>query len=239
MAARRCFGLDAAWSARNPSAICMVDDEGTILAESVLGGDDEIARWITARLRGPAVVAADLPLRVPNATGMRPCDREVMRAYGGRGAGPHPANRSLLEGRDGRIRGERLASMLAEEGFGGPWDGTERTLVEVYPHPGLIEVFGLPRRLAYKKGPLTRRRTGLAELRDLLATLASADPPLRGPAPPDPTRLRGRALKGLEDLLDARFCAWTALVWARSGRERVRLFGDPDGGHIAIPVSGR
>jgi predicted RNase H-like nuclease len=230
----RCFGLDAAWSDRNPSALCAVDEGGIILAEAELRSDAEIVTWIGRRLRGPAVVAADLPLLVRADTGMRPCDRAVMRAYASRGAGPHPTNRTLLVNRDGRIRGEEITAALGALGFGGPWDGADRTLLEVYPHPGLIEVFALPRRLAYKKGRVTDRRDGLATLAALLARLETADPPLRGPRLPHPGSLRGRALKSLEDRLDARFCAWTALLWARYGAKRVRVFGEPDSGHIAV-----
>ena len=117
----RCFGLDAAWSDRNPSALCVLDASGTVLDETRPVADGEILDSILSRLRGPAVVAADLPLRVAVPTGMRPCDREAMRAYGSRAAGPHPTNRSLLIGRDGRIRGEQLAAELEAHGFGGPW----------------------------------------------------------------------------------------------------------------------
>jgi predicted RNase H-like nuclease len=170
---------------------------------------------------------------------MRPADRAVMRAYGGRGAGPHPTNRRLLEKRDGRIRGEHLAAELAGLGFGDPWGRTARTLLEVYPHPGLIEVFGLPRRLAYKKGTVEQRRRGLTRLIELLALLGDADPPLIEAPLPSPADLRGRALKALEDRLDARFCAWTALLWARYGPDRVGLFGDAATGHIAVALGTR
>jgi len=232
-----CFGLDAAWSDRNPSAICHVDGAGRIVAEAFLGDDGEILTWITDRLEVESVVAADLPLQVPNDTGMRPCDRAASRAYGGRGAGPHPTNRSLLVGRDGRIRGEEIAAALQALGFGGPWSTTGRTLLEVYPHPSLIEVFRLPERLRYKKGTAEERRRGLGELSGLLDSLRNADPPLTGPSPPDPRRLRGRSLKALEDRLDARFCAWMALLWARRGPAAFRVFGDEAGGHIAVAES--
>ncbi len=232
------IGLDAAWSDRNPSAVCLVDDGGMVRDEAELGSDAEIVGWIAARMGARTVVAADLPLLVPNPAGMRPCDRAVMRAYGARGAGPHPANRSLLEGRDGRIRGEDLAAVLADHGFAGPWDDAAHTLLEVYPHPGLVEVFGLASRHRYKKGTVAERRRGLQELVRMLASLASHVPPLHGGSVPDPASLRGRALKSLEDRLDARFCAYVGVLWARD-RSRIRVFGDRETGHIAVPVGPR
>ncbi|HSG79402.1 MAG TPA: DUF429 domain-containing protein [Acidimicrobiia bacterium] len=221
-------GIDLAWSDRNPSAGCALDGAGRIVDETPLGDDDEILAWIASI--APRVVAVDAPLLVPNETGMRPCEREIQRVYGGRGGGAHPANRALLTRTSGRIRGEDLARRL--EGFGGPWDDAEGTLIEVYPHPGMIEVFGLPRRLPYKRVPAAERPGRLRELRRLLESLT--DPPLRGARVPLDGSIRGRRAKAAEDRLDARFCAWVASVWALHP-DRVRLFGDAATGHIAVP----
>ena len=48
--------------------------------------------------------------------------------------------------------------------------------------------------------------------------------------------MTGAELKAVEDLLDARICAWVAAVWNRYGDEGVRVFGDTTSGHIAVPV---
>ncbi len=235
MAAAAFFGIDLAWSDRNSSGVCALDGTGRVVDERTLHDDDGIVGWVESLLGGAAVVAVDAPLQVPNATGRRPCERELGARYGGRKAGPHPSNRTLLEGRMGRVRGEDLAARLEALGFAGPWQRGARTVMEVYPHPGLVEVFCLPQRLRYKKGKVAERRAGLAALAALLDRLRDADPPLLGPALPEIEALRGRALKALEDRLDARFCAWVASVWARHGTARVHLFGDPAGGHIAVP----
>jgi predicted RNase H-like nuclease len=223
-------GIDLAWSDRNPSAGCALDGAGRVVDETPLRDDDEIVAWVTDI--DAEVVAIDAPLLVPNETGMRPCERQIHAAYGSRGGGAHPANRTLLTRTSGRIRGEDLARRL--EGFGGPWDDTARTLIEVYPHPGMIEVFGLPHRLRYKRIPAAERPGALGRLRDLLDLLAEEDPPLRGPRIDVPASTRGRGAKALEDRLDARFCAWVALVWALRP-SRIRLFGDAATGHIAVP----
>lgn len=230
----RCFGLDPAWSDHNPSGLCVLDGEGRLIEEAAVESDDAIVAFVTRHLAGPAVLAADIPLVVHTESGARPCDRQVAAAYGSRWAAPHPANRSLFLGRYGRIRGEDLAVRLAELGFRFPGSDGERVLLEVYPHPGLVEVFGLSRRLAYKKGTVAERAAGVQRLSDLLVNLADADPPLV--APPVVVPAGGRALKTTEDLLDARFCAWTALVWAVHGTGGVTLFGDPGGEHIAVPT---
>ena len=110
--------------------------------------------------------------------------------------------------------------------------------MEVYPHPAIIEAFGLPERLVYKakKGvPVDQRREGLRTLSRWIDALADADPPLVGPSVAVTADVRGRALKAVEDRLDARICAWVASVQGRRP-DRIRLFGDATGGHIAVPI---
>lgn len=226
------LGLDLAWSDRNPSAGCALEENGRVLNEAALGSDAEIVAWIAEHSADRVVVAADIPLAVPNEKGMRPCERELHHVYGGAHAGPYPANRSLHR-RWGRVRGEDLARLLRTAGFTDPWSPGSRVLLEVYPHPGLVEAFRLPERLSYKKGRVANRRSGLRHLAALLATLD--DPPLIGPEISVTDDVGGKALKAVEDRLDARFCAWIALVWALHGRDRIRLFGDGATGHVAVP----
>jgi len=231
------FGIDLAWSESNLSGACVVDAAGRVIDERLLGDDSEVLAWIESHLEPTAVVAVDAPLCVPNETGRRHCEAELAVEYGGRKAGPHPANRRLLADANGSIRGERLAESLTRIGFAGPWQAAERTLLEVYPHPTIIEAFGLSERLVYKakKGvSVDRRRQGLRELATHLHGLEVAAPPLRAPLVRIGDEVRGRALKAIEDQLDARVCAWVALLWHDDPR-RVRLFGDQATGHIAVP----
>lgn len=230
------FGIDLAWSDRNQSGVCALDRNGGLVDERLLLSDDDILEWLTTRLDGPSVVAIDAPLLVPNKSGRRPCEAQVAKAYAGRKAGPHPSNRTLHADAEGTIRGERLAAALAVHGFGDPWAGSHRTLLEVYPHPTLIEVFDLPERLLYKAKPglgVAGRRNGLRRLSALLAELRDAEPPLDAPRVRVSDATKGAALKAIEDRLDARVCAWVASLWVHD-RTRVRLFGDSSTGHIAV-----
>ncbi len=232
------LGLDLAWSTNNLTGACALDGEGHLVDERMLGSDDEIFDWIARHLAEKTVVAVDAPLQVPNETGRRPCEADLHREYGSRRAGPHPSNRSLLERTSGTIRGEVLMERLAEMGFGGPWAGSRRTVLEVYPHPTIIEAFGLPERLVYKakRGvSVDQRREGLRTLARLIDSLAAATPPCVAPPLTIGDDVRGAALKTIEDLLDARLCAWVASVWGWEPG-RIRLFGDPDTGHIAVPI---
>jgi len=232
------LGLDLAWSTRNPTGACALDSAGRVVDERMLESDDEIIDWVARHLAERAVVAIDAPLQVPNETGRRPCENELHREYGSRRAGPHASNRSRLVATHGAIRGEDLAARLADLDFGGPWAGRDRTVLEVYPHPAIIETFELPERLVYKakRGvSVDRRRQGLRKLARLVDSLATASPPFVAPTISIGEDVKGAALKLIEDRLDARLCAWIAAVW-NAAPERMRLFGDAATGHIAVPI---
>lgn len=212
--------------------------------DDALSDDASIVEFLAHEIgAGPALVAVDAPLVVPNETGSRPCDREVSRAYRWAEAGAYPANRQRL---GPRVRGEDLVAKLAECGFQHspvvPRQAKVRQVVEVYPHPGMVELFGLPRTLKYKDRPgrpYELRWQELNKLRELLRSLSRREPALHAGLwleKLNPPGLRRRALKRLEDLLDACFCAYTALhiwYWGEVGYLR---FGDLESGYILVPV---
>jgi predicted RNase H-like nuclease len=226
------------------------DAGGAVLIDhGLLGDDSSIAEYI-ARHAGeaPAIVAVDAPLWVPNVTGRRPGEAEIGRVFARYQAGAHPANRSRLAF-DGIVRGEALVAALAAHGFlhapeiaaGVP----VRQVIEVFPHPAMVALFGLERSLKYKAKPRRDADMQLSEWRRYqayLAALTTADPPLHGQAAlvaQDVAALRGRQLKGYEDQVDALMCAYIALYAFRWGAARCRSFGTFDGGYIFTPVPER
>ena len=72
------IGIDLAWSPRNLSGAAVVRGDangGMLLQTDLLGEDREIVDYIERHTgMGPAIVAVDAPLRVPNETGRRPCE---------------------------------------------------------------------------------------------------------------------------------------------------------------------
>lgn len=116
-------------------------------------------------------------------------------------------------------------------------------MIETYPHPAHIELFGLTRILKYKKGRVEEKRKGLRQYIDLLRSLADQTPSLQAETVPfltdDVEQLRGKKLKEREDLLDSLFCAYTAAyLWHhRQDQSRwrvVKAADSPD--FITIPV---
>jgi len=242
------IGIDLAWSEANPSAAVALNWVGQcgrpFLWTSNLGKNAEILEFVEkAAGSGPALVAVDAPLLVPNETGTRPCDRELSQAYRKAHAQAYPANRRRL---GPVIRGEALVEGLRAKGFHfSPRVVAQkqvRQVVEVFPHPAMVELFGLPHILQYKARPgrsLSFRRKELSRFCALLRSLKEAEPamdsePILSFAKPG--RQKGKALKALEDLLDALFCAYIALHLWYWGKEGYRCFGDEKSGYILVPV---
>jgi predicted RNase H-like nuclease len=243
------IGIDLAWSPRNPTGGAVVRGNasgGTLLNTALLADNTEIVAYIARHAAdGPAIVGVDAPLWVPNETGRRPGEAEIGRAFGRYQAGAHPANRHRLAF-DGVVRGETLVAALEGRGFTHAPEvaagAAVRQVVEVFPHPAMIALFGLSRTLKYKARPNRGADERLSEWRRYqayLARLAQADPPLRGQAAltgQDVAALRGRQLKSYEDQVDALMCAYIALYAFRWGMARCRVFGTIEGGYIFTPV---
>lgn len=245
----RFVGLDLAWSSRNPSgAVALIRAEGASWTpagwSADLQSDEEIVAFITEAVgEGPGLVAIDAPLVVPNEAGTRPCDLALSRVYRKAEAGALPANRRRL---GPVVRGEEIVRKLGHHGFvHSPHVERRRPVrqvVEVYPHPAMVELFGLTKTLKYKarKGcSLENRRQELARYIELLRSLAKRDPPLQAKellSGISVSGLRGGTLKRVEDLLDACFCAYIALYIWWHGKRGYRCFGDLKRGYILVPV---
>jgi predicted RNase H-like nuclease len=183
-------------------------------------------------------VAIDGSLIIRNAAGRRPCEAELTKVYQSRHAGCHSSNLRLYPD----AHSVRLSTRLERVGYrhlGDPRAG--RFQLEVYPHPALIEIFGLDVRLRYKKGRVAEKREGQARLAALLADLARStiltlDVPDRLAGRLDAgriVRLKGAALKHNEDALDAVVCLYVCALYAIGAR--YRRFGDLDSGYIVVP----
>jgi predicted RNase H-like nuclease len=147
------IGIDLAWqSAKNTSAAAVGQLKGSELTVHELREGLDSVDAITALIAAqPEVegVSIDALLIINNVTGQRSCEEELGRAYGARKASCHASNLSLYPDPSS----VQLASALTGRGFehlGQP--GKVRWQIECYPHPAIIEIFGLPERHQYKKG---------------------------------------------------------------------------------------
>lgn len=239
---RRLAGVDSAWVMDKHSSALAIGDldvtglRVTELDPAIRGRDVLVNRLLS--IEELVGVAIDGPLIINNPTGKRPGEVQVSRVYGSRGAGTHAANLNLYPNADT----VRLSEALQANGFAHA-ASRGKFQIECYPHPALIECFGLSRRLAYKRKRginVDQQRSGQVVLAELIGSLQHSPVlPMRVSSQLSewlcPERIRskrGQALKVHEDALDSLVCIYIAALFA-SGRPLV--FGDCTNGYIYVP----
>ncbi|HIK08780.1 MAG TPA: DUF429 domain-containing protein [Oscillatoriaceae cyanobacterium M33_DOE_052] len=204
----------------------------------------DILAWVDAVAPNPqsAIVAVDAPTIITNATGMRTADRLTHKYFGRYHAGAYPASlrsrfadRTVALGRSLGDRGFAHAPTIAKRTPG-------RYQIEVYPHPAIVNLFGLNQILKYKKGPLAHRQLELAKLHQYIGEiLPRLEPPLApdtiGKIPQVQTKLTLKTFKAIEDQLDALLCAYIGAYWWYWGEERNLVLGNGAEGYIVIPAA--
>lgn len=237
------IGIDLAWGETNPSgwAVLKGDQERAELVEvNTLPSCAAVLAHVKEHVTASTFVAIDAPLIISNEKGQRRCETEIGRCYGARGASCHNSNLSSPR----HATGVRLASQLESLGFKhAPLARPEKqcVMLEVYPHPALLELFGLRSIIKYKKGKVASRRNGQADLQQRLRELSRFTPPLA--CTPGLSEflasktkpLRGADLKANEDKLDAIVCAYIAYHWFWRP-SCTQIFGDLASGYIVVPT---
>ena len=231
------LGIDAAWTFTEPSGVALVERDGAswrlvrVAAsyQAFLSNDDlEGARHRgstpdphallskTAELTATpvSVVAIDMPLSNDPITRRRVSDNAISSLYGSRHAGTHTPSQS----RPGKLSDD-LTLGFARAGYPLLTSGASfPALIEVYPHPALIELARADRRLPYKHAKcrqywpeaslIDRRHKLLSVWADIVSLLDHRIEGVTSALPlPDPSS-RGYELKAFEDCLDAVVCAW-------------------------------
>jgi len=168
------LGIDAAWTASQPSGVALVSStsgnwrlifagssyrrlldhgKGGLISDSrPLGSVAEPAALLAAAgkiAEAPVdLVAVDMPLSLEPITARRTSDNLVSAAYGARYCSTHTPSAT----RPGKISDDmkggfgRCGYRLLTKEVGVPG------LFEVYPHPALVELMNAERRLPYKQG---------------------------------------------------------------------------------------
>lgn len=263
MARRAVLGIDAAWSLGQPSGVALLSEgkknwEAVAAAPSyetflqvASGGQVDWTGSHRGHQPDPAalvgackallgasaelvVVAVDMPLSHSTIVGRRRADDSISRTFGGRWCSTHsPSLR-----RPGLI-GESLRKGFEQEGF--PLAVKEvlfPALIEVYPHPALLQLLRLEERFKYKvakRGRLWKDESSEQRLVNVLSAQRKITQALceRGvsvgagllPLPKSGAVVSPSRLKAFEDTVDALVSAWVAVEYL-SGR--CRSYGDSD-----------
>lgn len=260
------LGIDAAWTLGQPSGVALAVNRGrgwklVEVSPSYLhftararGESENIGKPAGSRISAVELIASserlcgahvdlvaiDMPLSLDPITTRRPADNKVSAAYGGRKCGTHtpsverpgPISDALL--RDFHHAGYGLQTLsIASPG-----------LIEVYPHPALVELFSANERLPYKFAKLRkywpnftvaeRRARVRAQWREIVSRLELKITGVVDALPEPSEDTATVALKAYEDMIDAVVCAWVA-VCALEGK--ATPFGD-ERSAIWIPAVG-
>ena len=260
------LGVDAAWTLKEPSGVALVvaqiprswrlvasdpcyqhflarADQSLARQARPSGSkpDPEALLQAAAKLAGRTVdlVAVDMPLALSPIIARRASDNAVSKEYGARHASTHTPSAT----RPGLISDE-LAGGFARAGYPLQTERIEAPgLIEVYPHPALIELADAPRRLPYKLSKIRnywpdlsvfdRRARLFEQWAEIIQLLDRQITGVAKALPPPDAAASGVTLKAYEDCLDAVVCAW---VGACALEGQAQPFGD-NVSAIWIPTS--
>lgn len=236
----RFIGIDLAWTTKNETGICVLDDGGNILHLSAeVYSNDEIIEIIQEFYQHPTFVAIDAPIVVPNETGSRPAESALARdlIHNHRIRAFH-CSRSYLTKHYGSIRAEVIALKLTDDkNFKIGYFQGEDCVVETLPTGIIAGLFPehAPFKYKIKKGVSTQfageeliRLASLFEENGLLDELA-INPQLK---------YSKNLHKHLEDQIDAFLCAFMGYRLQYKGT-KVLIYGDYSNGFILLPLEER
>jgi predicted RNase H-like nuclease len=237
------IGIDLGWKSQPSGLCCLQLIEGKLEIVDLERKDAiaHILSWIDHWVKPDesALIAVDAPTLIPNATGSRLPDKLTHKYFGKYHAGCYPANqnlpfapRTINFGLELESRGFVHAPQITPQAPG-------RYQIEVFPHPAIVNLFGLERILKYKKGRISERRLELIKLYQyIVEILPKFEPGLSlGSWLTDEIPSTGTQLKATEDKLDSVICAYVAAYWWYWGEQRNMVLGDRTTGYIVIPKS--
>jgi len=261
------LGVDSAWTESEPSGIALVSrtDEqpprllavGRSISEFNQGGINSFDTWLNSvshqktsvelavrntnhKYGKVECISLDIPLSPLPITGRRAADNRISVAYGSRWASTHTPSSS----RPGPIS-DAIFHQLSSLGF--RWAGSTQTssateapsFLETYPHPVIVEMMGLEKRLPYKVMrrskywpdvvPSERLGKVATEMDALRTALNGKIVGIEKSVPSAVSVLKSgnkgqvKLLKGIEDVLDAITCACVGVRYLDGSCES---FGD-------------
>ncbi|MGB3642587.1 MAG: DUF429 domain-containing protein [Rivularia sp. (in: cyanobacteria)] len=241
------LGIDLGWKSQ-PSGLCyleLIDGKLQLQDLDRLDAIADILVWVDNCVKPDesAIIAVDAPTLIPNATGSRLPDKLTHKHFGKYHAGCYPANlglafaqRTVNFGLELESRGYLHAPTMEAQKPG-------RYQIEVFPHPAIVQLFGLNRILKYKKGRISDRHLELTKLYNYIVDiLPTLEPSLNKDTNSDFLNFKfltstctGKVLKAVEDKLDSLICAYVAAYWWYWGEQRNLVLGDANTGYIVIP----
>ncbi|WP_294537416.1 DUF429 domain-containing protein [uncultured Rhodoblastus sp.] len=240
---RAVLGIDAAWTLGQPSGVALAKNVGSgwqlvavapsyeqfnALAQKKqaspgpLTGSRPSAVELLSSCEALAgcradLVAIDMPLSREPITARRESDNMVSREYGGRKCGTHTPSEKRPGSISDILRDEFQLAGYALQTESIVYQG----LIEVYPHPALVEIFSASERLPYKLAKLRsywpnssvgeRRAKVIGKWKEIVTRLDNEIAGVSSALGNPPANTKVVYLKAYEDMIDAVVCAWVAI----------------------------
>ena len=226
------LGVDLAWARKKPDAIVPLtyqDRLWTFQSPVYETGDDALLAQLDS-YSSDVLIAIDAPTLCTHPTGSRPVDKECSSRFRKFDAGCHPVNLKLAPGPI------TLAKKLVQRGFANHWElgSPVRHLIEVFPHPAIVQMFQLDRTIKYKKGRVSEKRECFSVLQRLLSTYLETQVPEIARSAELNELLETPWTKKVEDLIDAHICA---LIGYLHLKDLTEVLGDAETGFIVVPTA--
>jgi predicted RNase H-like nuclease len=221
------IGIDLAWSEKNEIFV------------DIAYSNDDIIEKIKPFFTEKCMIGIDAPLTVKNEFGLRDCEREINSKYRKFHAGVHPSNRKILSSYAGGPRGEKIVRLLRKHTFiEDPKMNYDRSIIEVYPHASMVELFDLEKIIPYKprkQRTLDMRKKSLKRYYDLFEKFMINKYSL---SIKEHLKFREigktqKSFKLFEDKLDSLFCSLITRISFEEDKNRM-IFGSKTKGHIVI-----
>lgn len=237
------IGIDLAWTYKNESGICVIDESGDVLVlESAVFSDENLVNIIKTYSGEKLHIAIDAPLVVNNETGSRQAERDLQRGrIHGHRLFAFNSNRTFMKKAYKGIRGEILSNLIIEHlpNISIGMNEQDSSIVETFPTGIVSGLFPdiFPIKYKRKKGmtfeetvgqmKLMTERIGLFEQQNIISGFSDK-------LIVDETTITRKHHKHLEDKLDAVLCA-LGLYLIHEKLAEPRKFGTDEEGFILIP----
>lgn len=237
------IGIDLAWTYKNESGICVIDERGEVLVlESAVFSDEKLVNIIKTYGGEKLHIAIDAPLVVNNETGSRQAERDLQRGrIHGHRLFAFNSNRTFMTKAYKGIRGEMLSNLIIEHlpNISIGMNEQDSSIVETFPTGIVSGLFPdiFPVKYKRKKGmtfeetigqmKLMTERIGLFEQQNIISGFSDK-------LIVDETTITRKHHKHLEDKLDAVLCA-LGLYLIHEKLAEPRKFGTDEEGFILIP----
>lgn len=237
------IGIDLAWTYKNESGICVIDESGEVLVlESAVFSDKDIVNIIKTYSDEILHIAIDAPLVVNNETGSRQAERDLQRGrIHGHRLFAFNSNRTFMTKAYKGIRGEVLSNLIIEHlpNISIGMNEQNSSIIETFPTGIVSGLFPdiYPVKYKRKKGmtfeetigqmKLMTERIGLFEQQNIISGFSDK-------LIIDERTITRKHHKHLEDKLDAVLCALGLYLIHEKLAVPIKFGTDKDG-FILIP----